>query len=290
MKAERILPAGATLGEGPVWREDTGQLLWLDIDGKKLHFFSPETGGDAVLPLPEKPGSVCVAKSGALMLTLQDGVFRMEKNGRLTRFLDSPERDFPENRFNDGKCDPQGRFWAGTINMAGKMGRAALYCIEGNGRYRAVLREVSVSNGLAWSRDGKYFYYIDTPSGFLWRFDWDGETGSLKNRTALVDYREEPGRLDGMTIDRSGNLWTAQWGGFQVCCWDPLTGKKLEQISLPVPYVSSCTFGGKHLDSLFITTASGKKAAAKTEYPESGDLFVCSPGVRGWNADLFADI
>lgn len=283
MKAEFLLDAGAQLGEGPIWDDRAQRLLWIDIEGKALHIYYPETGRNCAVAVGQKIGAAFLTESGSVAAALQDGIYIIDVEGgkKPSLFAKSPEAHLPGNRFNDGKCDSKGRIWVGTMNMEAQPEQAAMYRIDPDGTCTRMLEGVSISNGLCWSRDDKFMYYIDTPSGFLWRFDFDSENGTIENRTPVIDYRAEAGDFDGMTMDSEGMLWIGHWGGFQVSRWDPSTGEKIGRIDIPVPNASCCEFGGENLNRLYITTATGRDKTIKKNYPLSGSLFGYDAGIRG---------
>lgn len=265
MKAELFLDARARLAEGPVYDETAGLLYWVDIERKAVHVTDPATAADAVRPAPSRVGMLCLTETGELYAALEDGLYLWE-DGRFERKTRLPGKEGV--RSNDGGCDAKGRLWLGTMAVDGTPKAGSLYRITG-GECREMLQSVSCSNGLCFSHDNRFLYYIDTPSGKLWRFDFDLETGSLENRTAIIDYTGEQGGFDGMTIDREGQLWIAQWGGWQISAWDPQTGKKQAQIEVPAPNVSCCAFGGRDFQTLYITTAYTEGC------PGSGKLYAC---------------
>ncbi|MDR2478203.1 MAG: SMP-30/gluconolactonase/LRE family protein [Treponema sp.] len=287
MKAETLLESRAVLGEGPVWDERRAVLYWVDIDGKKLHQYTPLDGKDRVMNMEQRPSAVFLTGGSDILLALEDGIHRLRPDGTSEVFAYTPEKDIAESRLNDGKCDSRGRIWVGSMDMCCRAGQGALYRIGKDGQCSRMLDKVTISNGLCWSPGDQYLYYIDTPSEMLWRFDFDIEKGLLSNRTGIIDYSGERGSFDGMTIDSAGNVWIAQWGGFQVSCWDPSTGKKLEVIEVPAPNVTCCTFGGAEMDQLFITTAAGEGGPGRDEYPHAGNVFVCRPGITGCYTQRF---
>jgi len=207
------------------------------------------------------------------MVALRRGLGSLDLATGNIEIFANPEADKPANRFNDGKCDPAGRFWAGTL---GPRGEAALYRLDVDHSLHTMVTGVSTSNGLVWSADAKLFYYIDTPTGRVDAFDYDLGTGNISNRRpAVVPDSALPGRPDGMTIDADGMLWVAFWGGAAVIRYDPKTGKMLEKAAVPgAKHSSSCAFGGKDLQTLFITSAkAGVKPDQLAEQPNAGHLF-----------------
>jgi len=279
MKTELYLNVGALLAEGIFYHAEEGALYWVDIEGKKIHRTDLLTKDDHAWDTPSRVGAIFLTPEKEIYAALEDGIYHMTGGGTYERYCELPGGE--TIRANDGKCDARGRIWLGTMEMAESKAAAGFYKIE-KGRCSEMLREVRISNGLCFSHDGRYLYYIDTPSGFLWRFDYDADTGTIENRIPLIDYRERQGGFDGMTIDRGGQLWVAEWGGFKVSAWDPETGKQTFEIAVPVPCVSCCAFGGDDYRDLYITTAKSD------DYPLSGSLFVCGDtGSKGVGPDFF---
>ncbi|HZG75288.1 MAG TPA: SMP-30/gluconolactonase/LRE family protein, partial [Paenibacillus sp.] len=188
-------------------------------------------------------------------------------------------------RFNDGKCDPLGRFWAGTMEREGGAPTGALYCLDAAGRSRRIVEGLGCSNGMAWSADGRTMYFIDSPTREVRAYDFALESGEISNPRAVVRIPDGEGVPDGMTIDEEGMLWVAQWGGYQVSRWDPSTGERIGSVRVPAERVTSCAFGGPNLDTLYITTASiGASQEQAIAEPTAGGLFAAKPGMRGFAA------
>ena len=222
------------------------------------------------------------------MLALHHGFAHLDLETEELTFISDPEPDKPENRFNDGKCDPAGRFWAGTLALDEKPRAASLYCMDTDLSVRRVLGNVGNSNGIVWSLDNTTMYYIDTPTREIAAFDYDLETGAISNRRVAVTVPQEYGYPDGMTIDEEGMVWVALWGEGCVCRWDPRTGELLHSLRLPVRQVTSCAFGGEKLDELYITSACiGPEGKALAAQPLAGGLFRVHPGVKGIEAFEF---
>ncbi|MDO7905894.1 SMP-30/gluconolactonase/LRE family protein [Paenibacillus sp. JX-17] len=277
-----MIDAKAELGEGPCWDAERGRLLWVDIEGFNLHVFDPETGRNDTYHIGQYVSAVVPYQGDEVLVTLAEGFHRLNlANGELIKLVD-PEQKKPRNRFNDGKCDPAGRFWAGTMSLDGVQGEGALYCLEPDGRLRMMLDGVSTSNGLGWSLDAATMYYIDTPTRRVDQFDYNLDKGNLAHRRPVIRLTEEMGYPDGMTMDAEGMLWIAEWGGGRVGRWNPSTGQLMSVIELPADQVTSCCFGGAELDELYITTArSGLSAERLEETPLAGALFRVKPGVKG---------
>ncbi|WP_314002087.1 SMP-30/gluconolactonase/LRE family protein [uncultured Paenibacillus sp.] len=293
-EASCVIDAKAELAEGPVWDERLGELIWIDIEGCHLHRYRPSDGGRRLYELPLKAGAAVPAEDGSWILALEDGFYRFDWEASINPALiarksinpaliarkwDDSDRPM---RMNDGKCDPQGRFWAGSINVGNEQ-LAALFTLDPEGLVTKRLSGVVCSNGLAWNADGNTLYYIDTPTRVVSAFDYNGLTGEISNRRTVVSIPEGEGGPDGMTIDREGMLWVAHWGGWQVSRWNPSTGEKLAIVRLPVANVTSCTFGGEELDELYITTArAGLTEEEADKQPLAGGIFAVKPGIRGW--------
>jgi sugar lactone lactonase YvrE len=185
-------------------------------------------------------------------------------------------------RMNDGKTDPAGRFWAGTMRLDGRPGRGALYRLDGRDAATPVIEPVSISNGLGWSRDGERMFYIDSPTRIVRQYAFDAAAGALGESSILVDTSPYPGLPDGLAVDAEDNLWIAFWGGGAVRSFSGADGTLLEVIHLPVTRPTSCTFGGRDLGRLLITTARAELSEAElAEQPLAGSVLTVEPGVAG---------
>lgn len=276
MRAELLLDSRAQLGEGPIWHPKEQALYWVDIEGCQVHRYCPETHTDKSVRLPERVGAVVPRRNGQLVVALQNSIAALDfESGELVETLCPFEADQPGVRANDGKCDPQGRFWIGSMDLKCRQGAGAFYCLDTDGKLDLKLDDVSISNGLAWTADHQTLFYIDSPTGKVDAFDFDVDRGDISNRRTAFEIPEGAGSPDGMAIDVNGNLWIAMFFGSAVLCFDPATGEVLERVELDVPFVTACAFGGEKLDTLFITTATSEDA------PTSGGLFVAKPNVCG---------
>jgi sugar lactone lactonase YvrE len=269
-----VLPARAKLGEGPVWDAHEGVLRWVDIVPGLVHRLDPATGEDTAFEFGEQVGTVAVRASGGLVLATESGIWTCANDGTGRRRPHEVDTDPPGGRFNDGKADPWGRFWAGTM-LDGTAGAAALYRLDPDGSLHRAVTGVSVSNGLAWSPDGTTMYYADTPTHGADAFDHDPETGALTNRRRLVDV--DRGWPDGLTVDAEGFLWVALWDGWGVRRYAP-DGRLVETVDVPAQRVTSYAFGGPGLSTLYLTSATiGLSGVAEP----AGAVFACDPGVSG---------
>ena len=268
-------------GEGPVWWR--GALYFVDIEGHRVHRFDPVDGSEKSWDVGQRVGTVVPRESGGLVIAGDHGLFFLdEESGRLTRIAD-PEPDQPDNRFNDGKCSPDGRFFAGTISLVKKTGAARLYRLDPDLTLHEAFGPVTNSNGIAWSADGKTVFYIDTPRREVLAFDY--ENGHLRNMRGAVSTAHLDSSPDGMAIDADGNLWIAFCHGACVVCFDPETGAELRRIELPCLETTACAFGGPDLADLYVTTGVHKSVVEA----QAGRLFVIRGlGVRGLPTNAFA--
>jgi sugar lactone lactonase YvrE len=286
---ELVLDAKATLGEGSIWDTNRQVLYWIDIIEKQVHVYDPAADKNRTIQLDQMVGTVVPRQSGGLMVAVHHGFASLDLETEQMQIVADPERDRPENRFNDGKCDPAGRFWAGTLSLKGKRGTCNLWRLDADLSVHRMLEGVSVSNGIVWTQDLQTMYYVDTPTHRVDRFDYDHETGEIANRSAAVHIPDGMGSPDGMTIDSEGMLWVCLWQGGKVSRWDPMEGTLLQTVELPASNVTSCAFGGENLDQLYITTARvGIDEAGLQEQPLAGGLFRAEVGVRGVPAFGFA--
>jgi sugar lactone lactonase YvrE len=287
-QAELVLDARATHGEGPAWDASTASLLWVDMLGNRLHR-TTAAGADVTVDYGQP---VCVAVprvAGGLALALGDGFWLEDADGARHQAMVLPQ---PEGRtgtrMNDGKCDPLGRLWAGSMAHDARPGAGALYRLDPEGSVRTMIPEVTISNGLAWTPDATTMYYVDTPTQRVDRFRMDPASGTIGDRHPLVVIPAAEGMPDGMTIDDAGCLWVAMWGGSSVHRYTP-DGRLDTVVEVPCSHVSSCCFGGAGLDELYITTSpQGLEEAELARQPLAGGLFRVDAGVTGPAAVAFA--
>lgn len=285
MNVRLISDEAAELGEGPRLDARTGEVLWVDItagrlyrcswDGGRLHTIATiEVGRDlgAVAPV-ERPGGGWIAAAG-------QGFAHVAEDGTVTVLAEPEAGQAGRTRMNDGACDPQGRFWAGSMAYDERPGAGTLYRMDHDGTVTPVVTGVTISNGLGWSPDGTTMYYADTGVGTLDAFDFDGVSGSLERRRTLVRC-EGPGFPDGLWVDDEGCLWVAMWGGGEVRRYAP-DGGLIHAWPLPVSQPSACCFAGQDGDTLIITSARvGLSAEALAREPAAGRVMAIDPGATG---------
>lgn len=288
MKAELLIDSACLLGEGPVWDERDGTLWWVDIEGKRLHRYQTSQASHESYALPERVGAFALREQGGLLMAGDNGWAFCDTDGSNWTPIADPEPNLPRHRFNDGKCDATGRFYAGTYMMENQPD-AAFYVLQPDLTWQRLLDGIICSNGLTWSPDRQTMYYIDSPTKQVDRLDVDPATGLVQNRETVIRVPEAGVTPDGMTADVEGMLWVAEWGGGKVSRWNPHTGERLLTIEVPAKHVTSCVFGGENMDELFITTASlVLSEQERSEYPHAGGVFHARVGVKGLPSYRFA--
>jgi sugar lactone lactonase YvrE len=289
MKPHCVLDAQAGLAEGPHWWAEKGIFLWVDIEASRVGLFDPVARSNRFLDLPSHVGAVVPTTTGDLVAATAKGFVRLDPQSGVLTALCDPEPGRSEHRFNDGKCDPWGRFWAGTMAYDFSPGAGSLWRLNNDFSCSLQWQELTISNGLAWSLDRRFLYLIDSPTLTVMAFPLTS-TGSLAGHpTACITIPAEWDALpDGMCIDAEGKLWIALFGGGAVTRWDPLDGRLMQTVELPCRQVTSCCFGGPDLDQLLITTARrGLDAQALGEQPLAGGLFQLSLGMKGCRSEMF---
>lgn len=282
-QVDLVLDAKATLGEGPHWEEREQLLYWVDIIEKRLHVYNHITSDTHFYQFNHYIGAAVPGQLGNFIVALQNGIYTFDLESEELSLITDPEVNLPSNRFNDGKCDSKGRFYVGTMDVDAKPGCGAFYRLDRNGEIKKLLSNVSISNGLAFSPDEAFLYHIDTSTGEMSIYNYDEQSGDISFKEVGITIPKEMGSPDGMTIDREGMVWIAHWGGGCVTRWNPHTGKQLDEIIVPAKNVTSCTFGGEHLDELYITTARiGLTDEELALYPLSGGVFKVKLGISGY--------
>ena len=284
-----VLPAAAHLAEGPHWWAERSKLLWVDIEASRIGLFDPCSGQNSFIDVGCHVGCVVPTASQDLLAATADGFLRVNPINGARTLLHHPEAHCLDNRFNDGKCDPWGRLWAGSMHYEFVPGAAALWRLDTNLESRRMRSAVTISNGLAWSSDRRFLYFIDSPTLQVLRLPLDEQGDPTDQGTVCVEIPASWNCVpDGMTIDAEGMLWIALHDGSAVTRWDPASGEHLATVELPCSKVTSCCFGGENLDQLFITTARHQLDPDQLEkQPLAGGLFVAEVGVAGLLAQTF---
>jgi sugar lactone lactonase YvrE len=285
-----VLNWDAIVGESPLWHPQERRLYWVDIQGKKVHRFDPASGRNETFALPDLVTCLAFRKKGALLLTMRKNFAFFDPDSGKFEVLATVETDKPHNRFNDGRVDPQGRFWAGTIgDPAWDQPVGSLYRLDPDQTVTTMQTQVICSNGTDWSPDGRTMYYTESFRYAIFAYDFDPSTGSLSNRRVFAEVDRKLGAFpDGLCVDAQGFIWSNQVGIGRVVRYD-LAGKIERQVQLPVPRAVGCTFGGDNLSTLFITSARETMTPQQLrDAPLSGSLFAVDPGVNGKPAAYFA--
>lgn len=274
-------------GEAPAWDDRDGSLLWVDIPGCSLHRHLPGDRTDVVVTLAQQVSAAVPRAKGGLLLAVEDGLAYLDDGEALDLFAPVVVDD-PDVRFNDAKCDPAGRFWAGTMAFEATEGAGKLYRLDLDGSVEKILDHLTISNGMAWTSDRRRMYFIDSPTGGIDAFDYDLGTGTVRNRRQVIDLADSwPAVPDGMTIDAEDCLWIAMFGAGQVRRYTP-DGRLDSVVQLPLSNPTSCVFGGPSLDELYITTSTLHLTEEElVNQPLAGAVFCCRPGVTGTPTEHF---
>jgi len=268
-----VLDIGASLGECPLWSVDEQALYWIDINAPSLNRFEPASGRNIAMPMPEAIGSYAFREGGGFVVALRRGLWLCDRDGRVTRRAVEAPYDQKRFRFNDGRCDPSGRFIVGTMNEAQDGPTAALYRVDRDFTITRLFAGMTISNGLAWSPDGRTMFHSDTPARTVRAFDYDEATGTPSDGRVFAQWTGLRERPDGGTTDALGHYWSAHYGGGRLVELAP-DGTRVAEHPLPAMCPTMCAFGGPDLRTLYVTTARQKRDAAElAKYPRSGGIF-----------------
>jgi sugar lactone lactonase YvrE len=296
------------LGESPFWHPQEKRLYWVDIPARQVRRLDPQGGAVESWNVPQEPGCIAPAKSAGLVIALRDGIYRArEWRGALTSIARFSHA-VATTRFNDGKCDPLGRLWAGTMYEPRDARKAELYCIDcrpdnGNGGKPLVqlkAHNAVIANGLAWSADAKTLYWSDTTNHVTHAWDWEGQGNVMRRHRVFQQFPPKPagwkagdagygGRPDGAAVDAQGNYWCAMFEGARLLKFAP-SGQLLQEIAVPVRCPTMPCFGGEDLRTLYLTSAShGRPEAELKEFPLSGRVIAMRVDVPGLPVNFFSD-
>jgi sugar lactone lactonase YvrE len=283
-----VLDSKSSLGECPVWSAHERVLYWVDINAPSLNRFDPATGGNVAMPMPESIGSFALRAGGGFMVALRGGIWLARADGKLERkILDAPY-DPAHHRFNDGRCDPQGRFFAGTMNERRDAYSAELLRIDADCTMTPILKDLMISNGLAWSPDGRTMYHADTPTHIVRAFDYDAATGTPSQPRVFAQWDGETDRPDGGAVDSAGNYWTEFYRGGKVLQLSP-RGETLAEYPIPTMCPTMCAFGGPDLRTLYVTSARQMREPDElARLPQSGGIFAMTVAIPGLPEPAFA--
>jgi sugar lactone lactonase YvrE len=283
-----VLDAKASLGECPVWSVAEQVLYWEDINGPALHRYDPATGANVAMPMPASIGSFALRARGGFIVALRDGVWLATDDGKLERKLAGPPYDPATHRFNDGRCDAQGRFLVGSMNEKRDASSGSLVRIDVDGRLTELIPGVMISNALAWSLDGRTMYHADTPTLTVHAYDYDTTTGTPRNARVFKRFTDPTQRPDGAAVDSEGCYWVAFYGGGRIARLSP-AGEILVEIPVPAMCPTMCAFGGRDLKTLYVTSARQFRSAEDLALrPQSGGLFAMPVDVPGRVEPAFA--
>jgi sugar lactone lactonase YvrE len=286
----RVAVAAANLiGESPVWSVREHALYWVDVEARCVQRFTPRTGGQERWAMPEPTGSIGLRCEGGLIAATRTGFVLLDTvSGVVTPVLD-PEADLPGNRFNDGKVDRAGRFWAGTKNIANTPEpTGSVYRLGADYRVERVFGGISCTNGIAWSPDDRVLYVCDTWLRRIYRCGYDAVSGKVGERELFAELAPKSGFPDGLTVDAEGFVWSAHYDGWRITRYAP-DGRVDRVLQMPVRHVTSLTFGGPDLHTLYVTSASMRLSDdERAAQPLAGHVFAFEPGVAGLPELCFA--
>jgi len=275
-QVEHVLAVRNVLGEGPVWDTQEQTLYWVDIEGQVYLRYLPQLDEVERVTVGARIGSFALRASGGLVMATDRGFALWDPAGRQLTTIADPEAGRPAMRFNDGKVDPRGRFWAGTMTEDEQQhaaGPGSLYRLDPDLSVHRMDTDYAIANGLGWSPDGQTMYVTDSPRHVIYAYDYNAATGQVTNRRPLISTDGESGVPDGLTVDAEGYIWSARWGGGKIVRYGP-SGAKERELRLPVQYPTSCCFGGPTLSDLYVTSASQPIPPEKrASQPLAGDLF-----------------
>lgn len=265
-----------------MWHPRRQSCFWVDIEGRKMFEYKWLEKKVQHWQMPERISMIAEGKNNALILALQGGIYTFDLDSANLLLITDLKENWKELRCNDGAFDSFGRLWIGTMHLDYTKGKGSLYCINKDGTFQKKIQQVSISNGIAWSADNTRMFYTDSVTKEIWSYLFDELTGEIIFEKVVITIPGAPGMPDGLAMDNEGYLWIAIWGGWGVGRWDVETGKMVDFIKVPAPFVTSCAFVGKNLDQLLITTArQGMDETNLTTYPQSGCVFIAAPGVKG---------
>ncbi|MBT3992309.1 MAG: SMP-30/gluconolactonase/LRE family protein [Rhodospirillaceae bacterium] len=281
-RVDCVLSETAQLGECPVWHAEESCLYWTDIDGKTFNKFDPSSGQNTAIEVAERFGSFALREKGGFVVATENGFKLFDAKSNSLTAIDDPEGNKPNNRFNDGRCDRAGRFWAGTMVEKGEqVPDGGLYRLGADQSCHKMVEDIILANSLAWSPDNNTMYFSDTRAPMVWAYDFDLASGDISNQRNFIEFGEGDGVPDGAAVDSEGCFWLAQPRAWRICRYTP-TGELDTLIHLPVSKPTMCAFGGPDLKTLYITSIStGLTAEELAPQPLAGGLFAIELDTQG---------
>lgn len=279
MQATTVVDCRNELGEGPVWHLQEKKLYWLDILEGKIQRLEPVNMEYETFAVGQRISAIGMRAKGGFICAGENGFAFWDRERGAFQPICHPEQGKANARFNDGKVDRQGRFWAGSMTTTDAS--STLYRLDKDLVLTPMICNVTISNGIGWSPDDQVMYYNDTRRFTMYAYDFDPASGEISGKREFVRFGGKDGSPDGLTVDAEGYIWCALWGGWRVERYSP-QGERVQTIEVPVAQPSSVAFGGEDLSTLYITSArEGLSAENLAEQPQAGNLFACQPGARG---------
>ena len=290
LQAEHFLTMTNQLGEGSFWSTDEQRLYWLDIKQKRFYRMDIKAKSYETFDVGAQIGVMALRRVGGQVMATDEGFALWDTQTTSLTVVANPVEGKAHRRFNDGNIDVKGRFWAGTMcdpPDTCKTPECNLYRLDPDGSLHHMDSGLGMPNGLVWNPENTILYLTDSPQQVIYAYDFDPETGAIEHRRPFVQTHDEPGVPDGLTIDSEGFLWSVRYNGWKIIRYDP-DGKIEREVHVPVPHPTSCTFGGKDLNELYITTAWNELTEEqRQQFPQSGDLFFVQTDIRGTARRLF---
>ena len=289
-EVEHVLEVHNVIGEGPVWHSQEECLYWVNfIEQFQVLRFYPQTRHMDVFETGVPVMALGIRMAGGFIAATGKGIAHWDAQRNTLEPFCEPVAGLSTCRFNDAATDGQGRFWVGTLNDANPKGPdGELFCVQADGSWQVMDKNITVANGIGWSPDRKIMYFTDSFRYSIYAYDYAADAGTITNRRTFVQTSPDAGVPDGLTVDSEGFVWSAFWGGWKVVRYSP-EGKVDREYRLPVPNPTSCAFGGKRLDELYITSASlGLSKEEQERHVQSGDLFCLKAGITGMDEPRFA--
>jgi sugar lactone lactonase YvrE len=266
------------LGEAPIWDPLSAKLSWVDCDQRQLFRLEPDSGAIETFQLTGAPGSYASCPDGRLLLAYRNRLALVDLETGAEQPIDTPMVDFAQARFNDGACDRAGRFWLGTMHKSMSEPVGALYRVDADLSVHPMAADIIISNGIAFSPDDTVLYHTDSRLSTIYAYAFDIENGTIADRRIFASFSEPNERPDGCTVDAQGNLWVAMLGGGRIAVLDP-SGREIDSLPLPTTRPTSLCFGGRSLDTLYVTTMTyALSAEERAAQPDAGRLFAF-PGI-----------